>query len=100
MAASARVGDLWTGICCCHSDPTCIGMVGVIVTGSPNDKSGGLAQARLTDMTVGACGHPGIIVTASPNCKANSLGKARIGDSVTGCNIGVIVTGSPNHNVN
>lgn len=100
MAASARVTDLWAGICCCHTDPTCIPMVGPIVTGSPNEKSGGLAQARLTDITIGYCGHPGIIVTASPNCKVNNLGSARIGDQVTGCNIGVIITGSPNHNIN
>ena len=100
MPASARLTDLWSGICCCHTDPTCIGMSGQIITGSPNDYSGGLAQARLTDITIGWCGHTGTIVTSSPNCKANGLGKARIGDQVTGCNIGVIVTGSPNHNVN
>lgn len=100
MAASARVTDLWSGICCCHSNPTCIPMGGLIVTGSPNDNSGGLAQARLTDMTIGWCGHPGIIVTSSPNVFTNTHGKARIGDQVTGCNIGKIITGSPNHNVN
>ena len=100
MPASARLTDLWTGICCCHKDPTCIQMSGPIITASPNDNSGGLAQARLTDITMGWCGHTGIIVTASPNCKTNGLGKARIGDQVTGCNIGVIITGHPTHNVN
>jgi len=91
---------MWSGICCCHSDPPCIGMTGTIITGSPNTISGGLSQARLTDMTIGACGHPGTIVSASPNCKANGLGKARIGDQVYGCNIGKIITGNPKHNVN
>jgi len=100
MAFSARIGDIWTGICCCHVNPPCIPMTGFIITGSPNSKSGGIAQARLTDMTIGACGHPGIIVTASPNTLANSLGKARVGDQVTGCNIGTIVTGNPTHEVN
>ena len=100
MAASARVTDLWTGICCCHPPAPCIPMVGPIISGSPNTKSGNLAQARLTDMTIGYCGHPGIIVTASPNHKTNNLGSARVGDQVTGCNIGVIITGSPNHNIN
>lgn len=100
MPASSRLSDLWSGICCCHSDPPCIPMAGPIITGSPNTISGGLSQARLTDTTIGYCGHPGTIVTASPNCKANSLGKARIGDQVVGCNIGNIITGNPKHNVN
>ena len=100
MPFSSRIGDIWTGICCCHDDPTCIPMTGFIITGSPNDISGGSPQGRLTDMTIGACGHPGIIVTSSPNALANSLGKARVGDMVTGCNIGTIVTGQPTHVVN
>lgn len=100
MPASARVGDMWTGTCCCHSDPDCVSMTGVIITGSPNNKSGNSAQARLTDITIGSCGHTGIIVSASPNVKCNSLGKARVGDIVTGCNIGIIVTGNPSHQLN
>ncbi len=100
MAFSARIGDIWSGICCCHPPLPCISMTGFIITGSPNDVSGNSPQGRLTDTTIGACGHPGIIVTASPNALANSLGKARVGDQVTGCNIGVIVTGNPTHNVN
>jgi len=96
MAASARVTDLWSGICCCHPPAPCIPMVGPIIVGSPNTTSGSLAQARLTDMTIGFCGHPGFIISASGNHKTNSLGSARVGDSVTGCNIGVIVSGSPN----
>jgi uncharacterized Zn-binding protein involved in type VI secretion len=97
MPAQSRLTDMWSGICCCHSDPTCIPMTGMIITGSPNHFSGGLAVARLTDMTIGACGHTGIIVTSSSKSFTNGLGKARIGDQVTGCNIGVIITGSPNH---
>ncbi len=100
MAFSARIGDIWTGICCCHVLPPCIPMTGFVITGSPNAQSGNSPQARLTDMTIGACGHPGIIVTASVNALANSLGKARVGDQITGCNIGVIVTGNPTHQVN
>ena len=97
MPSSARLTDLWVGICCCHSKPTCIPMAGPIITGSPNDNSGGLPQARLTDMVIGYCGHSGTIVSAASYCVANSLGKARIGDMVVGCVIGNIVTGSPNH---
>lgn len=100
MASSARVGDMWVGICCCHPPFPCISMTGVIITGSPNSISGGASQARLIDTVIGACGHTGVIVTASPNVETNSLGKARVGDSTTGCLIGTIVTGEPTHNIN
>jgi len=100
MPASSRFFvDIWAGVCCCHTDPTCIGMAGPIITGSPNNISGSFAQARLTDMTIGYCGHPGTIVTGSSSVLSNSLGKARIGDSVTGCNIGSVVTGLSTHEV-
>ncbi|MEE9571903.1 MAG: hypothetical protein V3W20_02515 [Candidatus Neomarinimicrobiota bacterium] len=100
MPAAARLTDMWSGICCCHSDPTCRSMGGTIVTGSPNTISGGLSQAGVTGMTIGWCGHTGIIVTGSPDCLANSLGKAVFGSVITGCNIGTIVTGNPTHTVN
>lgn len=97
MSKVARLTDMWVGICCCHVDPTCIGMSGRIITASPNAKSGGLNTARLTDMVIGNCGHCGTIVTASALNLTNGLGKARVGDQVTGCTIGKIVTGSPTH---
>lgn len=100
MPSASRLTDIWVGICCCHPPIPCIPMSGPIVTCSPDNQSGNLGQARLTDMVIGWCGHPGTIVTASQNCKANNLGKARIGDQVTGCTIGVIVTGNPTHKVN
>jgi uncharacterized Zn-binding protein involved in type VI secretion len=74
-------------------------MGGWIITGSPNTISGGLSQARLTDTTVGYCGHTGLIVTGAPSTLANGLPAARIGETVTGCNIGTVITGSPNHNI-
>ena len=100
MPAQSRLTDLWTGICCCHSHPTCISMSGPIISGSANCKSDNLGVARLTDMVIGYCGHSGTIVSASSNCNANNLGKARIGDQVTGCTIGSIITGNSKHNVN
>lgn len=100
MPSSSRLTDIWVGICCCHPPIPCIPMSGPIITASPNHNSLGLAQARLTDITIGGCGHTGTIVTSSPNCFTNGLGKARIGDSVTGCNIGNIVTGAPTHIIN
>ena len=99
MPSSSRLTDLWSGICCCHSHPTCITMGGYIITASPNHNSGGLPQARLGDMTIGWCGHPGTIITAAPTDLTNGLGKARIGEVVAGCNIGNIITGNPKHEV-
>ena len=72
-------------------------MVGPIITGSADTKSGGSPQARLSDMTIGACGHPGVIVTGSATQKTNGLSSARVGEIVTGCNIGVVATGNPTH---
>jgi len=99
MPAASRVTDLWTGICCCHSSPTCIPMMGFIITGSIDAVSTGLGQARVGDMTIGYCGHPGIIVTGSPSHITNALGSARLGEIVTGCNIGTLITGNPTHTI-
>ena len=97
MPSQARIGDLWTGICCCHSDPTCIDMQGIIVSSSGNHVSGILGVARLTDIVMGNCGHYGTIVTGSGKSFTNNLGKARVGDQVSGCTIGQIVTGNGSH---
>lgn len=99
MPKAARVNDLWSGICCCHIMPTCISMVGYIVTGSPDSKSNNLGNARIGDVTIGSCGHTGLIVSGSSTCKSNNLGKARIGSYVSGCNIGIVITGSPDHEI-
>jgi len=100
MPAAARLTDIWTGICCCHPPPTiCVAMSGPIITASPDVQCDKLAQARLTDMTIGFCGHPGKIVTASNTVFANNLGKAIVGSQVVGCNIGTVVTGSPTYTI-
>lgn len=95
MPESARVGDLWAGICECHDDPE--DMQGQILTGSTKCISGNLPQARLTDITIGWCGHLGQIVGGSSTSFAEQLPKARVGDPITGCNIGQVVTGNPTH---
>lgn len=97
MPASSRLTDIWAGICCCHPPAPCIAMSGPVISCSPNDYSANQGQARLSDMTIGWCGHPGTIVSSAPGCFANNLGKARIGDSVVGCNIGNLVTGWSTH---
>lgn len=100
MPGIARSSDIWTGICCCHVDPTCIGMAGPIITFSSDVIVNGRGAARLVDVVIGACGHPGNIVTASPNVNCNGRGVARCGDMVTGCTIGSIVTCSGDTNAN
>ncbi len=100
MPSSSRAfADIWSGICCCHKSPPCIPMAGPIISGSPNNKSGTLPQSRLSDMTIGYCGHPGTIVTGAPTCLSNSLSKGRIGEIVVGCNLGNLVTGLTTHEI-
>ena len=95
MPNSARVGDLWSGICDCHNPPE--EMQGQILNGSENCISGNRPQARVTDITIGWCEHMGQIVGGSSTAFANKLPKARVGDPVVGCNIGTIVSGNPKH---
>lgn len=97
MPAISRITDLWTGICCCHSDPTCISMGGYIITSSSRHISSALGVARVGDMTVGYCGHTGTIVTGSSRNVTEGQGKALVGSQVSGCNIGTIITGDPRH---
>ena len=99
MPSSSRLTDQWIGQCCCHSSPTCIPMGGMIITASGNAGSGILKQARLTDITIGWCGHTGIIVSSSMASFTNTLGKARIGSQVVGCNIGMVISGRFDHEV-
>jgi len=92
----SKIGDVGVGICCCHSDPTCIPMTGNLVTGSPNVFTNGLNTARISDVVLGGCGHTGIMVTGSASVFTNGLSNVRISDNFTGCFTGVIVTGSQN----
>lgn len=94
MSQLSRIGDMWVGICCCHPPVPCVSMSGSIITGSPNAVSESSPVARITDITVGVCGHTGIIVSGSTVNFTNSLGKAFVGSSVTGCNIGVVISGA------
>jgi len=71
--------------------------MGGIILGpcSPDRRVNGFRKARLTDMTIGWCGHIGIIVSGSPDTITNGLLNARIYDFVCSpCNIGVLVSGS------
>jgi uncharacterized Zn-binding protein involved in type VI secretion len=74
-------------------------MVGKIIGGSSNVISTAKGQARLTDLTIGECGHTGRIITGSSTCFANGLQKAFLTSQVTGCNIGQVVSGNPTHDI-
>jgi len=95
MPKVARIGDTWTGICKCH--PTPIPMTGIIISGSPDTFSEGKAIARVGDITIGTCGHTGVIITGSTINKSNGKFKAIVGSQVTGCNIGIVITGATSH---
>jgi uncharacterized Zn-binding protein involved in type VI secretion len=98
MPDVARVTDPWSGICTCHSPP--IPMTGQIITGSPDEFSGGLAVARVGDTVKGVCGHTGIINSGSSTNFTNGQKKAYVGSTTTGCLVGTITAGNPNHTTN
>ena len=98
--AGVTVLGIWTGECCCHSNPDCIPMTGYILVGSPNIFSSSQAQARrLTDITIGECGHTGILLTGSNTVFANGIGKALVTSTVHGCNRGIVVQGDVTHDI-
>ena len=97
MPSASRLIDVWSGICCCHNDPTCISMTGYIISASPNVVSSGRKQGHLLNLTIGACGHPGRIVTGTRVCIANNFHKAIVTSQVTGCNIGKVISGDATH---
>lgn len=92
MPGIARINDMVTGICSCHTSPIPTG--GIIVNGSGDVKVNELGCVKTGAIVVSFCGHVGIIVTGSPTVTANGIGVARIGDIVIGCLTGMVVTGS------
>lgn len=91
---ASRIGDTGVGTCCCHSDPTCISMTGILVAGAATVKSEGINTSRIGDTILGSCGHTGIMIGSSGSVKAEGLGISRIGDSFEGCFSGIIVGGA------
>lgn len=100
MPGAATVLSVGVGICCCHSSPTCRPMVGIIITGSGAKSINNIGAARVTDLFLGACGHPSIMVTGSPNEASDSLSESRITDMFVGCVVGIIVSGSGDVTIN
>jgi len=92
MPPTARISDLGVGVCCCHK--SCIGMVGVLVTGAGTVIAEGMPTSRIGDVMLGFCGHVGIMVTGSSTVIAEGSNVCRIGDLFVGCFIGNVVTGA------
>ncbi len=94
MPGLGRIGDSFIGTCCCHSDPTCIGTSGVIISGAAMTTVEGSPAARIGDMGITSCGHIAVIVGGSSTITVESSPVSRIGDSVSGCVTGVLVSGA------
>lgn len=92
MAGIARVGDIVTGTCPCHTVPQSV--VGTITSGASTVTAEGLGVARIGDIVVFSCGHVGSIISSSGTVSVEGLTVARVGDSVAGCPVGVIVSGA------
>ncbi|MCK5019536.1 MAG: hypothetical protein KAS32_20925 [Candidatus Peribacteraceae bacterium] len=98
MPPVVRVTDMFVGTCCCHSDPTCIGMSGMLIAGNAIQQVEGKSQSRVSDMGMGFCGHPTFLITGSGTNFSSGPAKSRTGDSVTGCVTGVMITGASTEN--
>lgn len=94
MSNAARFTDLFAGICCNHSKPSCRGAMGVIVTGSDNVITEGVGQARLSDIGITFCGHVFVVIGLADITLTNSLPSARLADPVIGAGFHTIVTGA------
>lgn len=100
MPGVAKIGDLVSCVCCCHSDPTCVQTVGTIITGSGTVTVNGAPMALVGDLAVCSCGHITTIVGSSGTVIGENRGAARIGDAVSGCPVGTIISGSGNVEAN
>lgn len=94
MPAIARTGDVGVGICCCHSDPKCIGMSGVAIGGASVTTVEGPNVVRMGDVVIGGCGHVGVMVSAAAKTSVEGQLVARLGDAFAGCFTGVIASGA------
>jgi len=95
MRSASTTGDIGVGICCCHDDPKCIPMTGIIVSGSTDTFIENIPAARTGDIVVGVCGHVGVLIDGSSNINIDSANRYKVGvnDLFVGCFTGIIVTG-------
>lgn len=92
MPAMTRIGDVAVGVCCCHSDPTCVGWAGVYVSGDPTVNVEGSPDSRVGDIVVGC--HAQVAVGYSATVNSGGLGTTRVGDATAGCTTGTNVSGA------
>lgn len=98
MPSVSRMGDMCTGVCCCHSNPTCRGTQGRLIVSSANSGSQAQGVGTLTSMIMLFCGHTSKVVVASSRNYTNSKGKSRVTDLITGCFTGKMIIGASRHN--
>lgn len=90
----ARLNDITVGICCAHSNPSCIPMTGLIAQGEATVTAEGLPVARINDIVIGSCGHAGIIASGLPTVMAEGQQVARVGDTHSSSFRGTIGAGA------
>lgn len=98
MPNDARIGDTFSGTCCCHPPIPCIGMVGIVISGAGKSNVQGSMTSRIGDVVRGACGHLSIITGGSSLTNVEFSSDARIGDPVSGCIAGIIISGASTTN--
>jgi uncharacterized Zn-binding protein involved in type VI secretion len=94
MSQAATLTSVGNGQCCCHNDPTCIPMIGVVISASPDIFINGLPAARMGDLMQGTCGHFGTIVSGASDTFSNGIPAARLGDITHGCLLVTLISGS------
>jgi len=91
MASYALHASVGVGTCCCHSNPTCIGVSGIVISSVGTSFMENRGNARFADVFVASCGHTSVMVTSSPTVFIEGKAACRIGDVFAGCISGVLV---------
>ena len=95
MPGICRMSDLGAGDCSHSSHSGTIPMTGIIINGAVTTTSEGLAQAMVTHLVLGSCGHIGMLMSSSTtNSVENIGGTARVSDIFVGIFTGVLVSGT------
>lgn len=95
MPGICRQTDIGTGVCShpVHDPP--VSMTGMIINGASTVSAENLAQATVTHLVLGNCGHTGMIVTSSTTSSVENIGgPARVGDIFSGHFEGILVSGT------
>lgn len=102
MPGQTRKTDMTIGMGT-HSMIECPHMImGIFISGSPNEQCNNLEAQRFSDFTIHTCPHcpMGMAISSSSLKQINNLGAHRLGDVVTEfCGVGMTVSSSVNMQV-